>query len=68
MAQVQELKLERTNLKKKVKSAIKRLQFPVEQSRPTEHVNKLSLELDVTYSDFLSSNEDCADVVTSNPE
>jgi len=47
MALVADLKQERTDLKKKVTLAVKRLQGAIDRDRPAETVDKLAYDLEV---------------------
>ena len=67
MASVDELKQERTDLKKKVTIAARRLDGSIDRSQTEDIIHKFASELEAGYSDFLGVHGDYEELVNSDP-
>ena len=66
MATVAEIKQERSDLKKKVTIAARRLNGSIERALTEDIIHKFASELDAVYSDFLGVHEEYEDLVNSD--
>ena len=65
---VTDLKQERSDLRKKITLASKRVHGAIERNRTEDIIHKFALELEAVYSDFLSIQDDYVELVNSNPD
>ena len=66
MTSVDDLKQERSDLKKKVTIAARRLNGSIDRSQTDDIIHKFASELEAAYSDFLGVHEDYEDLVNSD--
>ena len=58
MTSVADMKQERSDLRKKITLAAKRLNGSIERNRTEDIIHKFAVELEAVYSDFLSIHDD----------